>query len=250
VQPMRGRNEEMGTPGPLKAVIFDFNGVILDDEEYHFESLKKVLGEEGVDITREAYFRDCLGFNDEECFLWGLRSEASIRRAGGMAALIARKSAYYGELLRQQTRFFPGVIDLVRACANVYHLAVASMAMREEIVYALRTADIERHFKVIVAAEDVLKTKPDPEVYQKALAELNKNLHRGSPSPLLSAGQCLVIEDSLPGILAAKAAGMRCLAVANSVAPELLEEADWRCASLEGLTPEALEKMYNGSGSG
>ena len=93
----------------LRAIFFDFNGVILDDEDYHFEAFKKILGEEGVVLTHEEYFRDCLGFNDAECLRWGLKGQAGIGVAGGIEALVNRKAAYYEELLKEDTRFFPGV---------------------------------------------------------------------------------------------------------------------------------------------
>jgi len=228
----------------LKAIILDFNGVILDDEEYHFESLKRVLDEEGTRITREEYYRDCLGFNDIECFLWGLKDPEMILKTGGMDAFVARKSAYYQGLLRERTRFFPGVLDFIRDASSRYPLAVASMALREEIEYALRKGGVQACFKVTVGAEDVEKTKPDPEVYIKALKDLN-SLMGLDPSSLILPGECLVIEDSHPGIIAAKAAGMRCLAITNSVGPELLQDADWRLASLKGLSLHRLESMFS-----
>ncbi len=228
----------------LKALIFDFNGVIIDDEEYHYEALKKVLAEHGINITRESYFNDCLGFNDAECFFWALKTPDSIQKAGGMDRLIGRKSRYYFELLERDTRFFPGTIDFIREVSSRYLLAVASMAMRDEITCVLRKAGVYDCFKVIVAAEDVKNTKPDPEVYLKALERLNEVERTAPLRGPIRAEHCLVIEDSLPGIRAAKAAGMWCLAVANSVREEDLHGADWTCQSLKGLTLADLESLY------
>jgi len=227
----------------LKAIIFDFNGVILDDEEYHYLALKQVLEEEGVRITREEYYRDCLGFGDVECFEWGLGDESEIRRAGGMAALLGRKSLYYEELLNQETRFFPGVREFIREAAEDSILAVASMALRREIDLALRAAGLSSLFSVIVSAEDVSKPKPDPEVYLKALAGLNQLLSSQGTAQQILPAECLVIEDSVPGIRSARAAGMRVVGLVHTVGADQLEEADHVLPSLLGISPAQLGSL-------
>jgi len=231
----------------LKAVVFDFNGVILDDEEYHYEALKRVLAQEGVLITRRDYYRDCLGFDDRECFLWGLKGEENVHRAGGMDALVQRKFLYYEALLDKETRFFPGVCGLIRRVAAKYPLAVASMALRREIEMALEKASLTGLFSVIVSGEDVEKTKPDPEAYQRALAQLNGR-RGGSPESSILPGHCLVIEDSVPGIRAAKRAGMRVLAVSHTVEAGMLAEADHVLDSLEGISLRDMEAIFADNG--
>ena len=228
----------------LKAIIFDFNGVILDDEEYHYESLKQVLREEGVGITRDEYYRDCLGFDDVECFQWGLKNGNKIRDAGGMETLVARKSVYYEERLKSDTRFFPGVCEFIRSSAGKYPLGVASMALRQEIDLALEQAGLKDLFAVIVSAEDVKKTKPDPEVYRKALERMNQRSPEAVEQVLLNAGECLVIEDSAPGVQAAKAAGMPVLGLTHTVDPDQLRGADWILPTLEGIPVEDVETMF------
>lgn len=228
----------------LKAIIFDFNGVILDDEEYHYESLKRVLREEGVRITRDEYYRDCLGFGDVECFQWGLKNVEKIQEAGGMEALVARKFLYYEELLRKETRFFPGVCEFIRDIAGKYPLSVASMALRQEIDLALEKAGLKDLFSVIISTEDVEKTKPDPEVYKKALEQMNRILRNAVEKIFLQPDECLVIEDSAPGIQAAKSAGMPVLGLTHTVDSSQLGEADWILPSLEGISPAHLEAMF------
>ncbi len=222
----------------LKAIIFDFNGVILDDEEYHYESLKRVLSEEGFSITRDQYYRDCLGFDDVECFQWGMKHTGDIARAGGMEALVARKSVYYEALLEQDTRFFPGVCSFIRRSAERFPLGVASMALRKEIRFALEKAGLSELFTVVVSAEDVARMKPDPEVYQKALQTMNQRL---SQRTNILPSECLVIEDSAPGVQAAKAAGMPVLGLTHTVPAEQLTGADWVWNSLEDASLEQLE---------
>jgi HAD superfamily hydrolase (TIGR01549 family) len=130
---------------------------------------------------------------------------------------------------------FPGVVETVRRSATQYPLAIASGALRSEIEFVLERGAIRDCFQVIVAAEDVSECKPDPEGYLKALAQLNAALNAE-----IQAHECLVIEDSLAGIEAAKAAGMRCVAVTNSYAAEELNNADSVVKSLEGVELESV----------
>ncbi len=230
----------------LRAVFFDFNGVILDDEEYHYLSLKRVLEEEGIAISREAYYRDCLGFGDTECFEWGLEGSEKIHAGGGMAELIRRKSAYYEALLEREARFFPGVCELIREMAPAYPLGVASMALRQEIDLALHKAGLADLMTVIVSGEDVARPKPAAEIYELALAQMNLTLSRGNGRQKITAADCLVIEDSVPGIRSARAAGMRVLGVAHTVTETELKEADWVVPSLSGLSRKDLESFMAG----
>jgi len=229
----------------LKAFLFDFNGVILDDEDHHYESLKRVLEEEGVSISREAYYRHCLGFNDFECFLWGLGNAQRVRKTGGMESLVQRKSLYYQELLQAETRFFPGVCEFIRTAAKKYPLGLASMAHRSEIEWALAKAGIGRLFSAIVSGEEVTQTKPDPEPYLEALRRLNRKLRDAGRDPVGPA-ECLVIEDSAQGIQSAKRAGMRALGLAQSVTAEELREADWVLPSLEHVSLNEVEVFFKG----
>ena len=225
----------------LRALFFDFNGVILDDEEYHYSSLKDVLKEEGVLITREMYYRDCLGFGDVECFQWGLKTQAAIDRAGGMNHLLNRKSAYYENLLEREARFFPGVCELMREAGDRYPMAVASMALRREIDLALATAGLTDLVSVIVSAGDVPRPKPAPDVYEKALLQINQSGDGETDAPPILPAECMVIEDSVPGIRSARAAGMRVVGVAHTVPLEELNDAHHAIPSLRDVRVSLLE---------
>jgi HAD superfamily hydrolase (TIGR01509 family) len=232
----------------LRAIFFDFNGVILDDEEYHYLSLQKVLEEEGVSITREAYYQDCLGFGDVECFEWGIKTPESIRKAGGMEELVRRKSVYYERLLQKEAPFFPGVCELIREAASGYPLGVASMALRQEIDLALEKAGLTQLIPVIVSGEDVSRPKPAPDVYEVALVQMNLSLSRDNGRNKIVPGECLVIEDSIPGIRSARSAGMHVLGVAHTMDQAELDEADWTVPSLEGLSVQDLEAFMADNG--
>ncbi|MGZ8483226.1 MAG: HAD family hydrolase [Candidatus Binatia bacterium] len=222
----------------LRAVIFDFNGIIVDDEPIHFELFQKVLAEEGIELTNNAYYARYLGFDDRGAFSFGYREHDRPLSQLKLAELIARKAVYYQEAIRNHVAIFPGVKKLVADLAQSLPLAVASGALRNEIETILTTANLIHHFKVVVSAEDVERGKPEPDIFLQALAALNA--HDGNP---IQANQCVVIEDSKEGIKGARRAGMKCLAVTNSHAAELLGEANLIVKSLEEMGLARLAQL-------
>ena len=191
----------------LKAIIFDFNGVIVDDEPLHLELFRRVLGEESIALTDEDYHAKYLGYDDRGCFTAALTDAGRVELAADaafIAELIERKAGYYREAIEQRMLLFPGAVELVKKLAAKFPMAIASGALRGEIEVVLNRGGIRDCFKEIIASEDVMACKPDPEGYNKALVALNATL--GSR---IQPGECLVIEDSIAGIEAAKLAGMR-----------------------------------------
>jgi beta-phosphoglucomutase len=225
----------------LRAVIFDFNGIIVDDEPIHFELFQRVLGEEGIILTEEAYYARYLGFDDRGAFTAAYHEHGRSLRQPKLDELIRRKAAYYQEDIKTKMRVFPGVEKLISNLARELPLAIASGALRNEIQMILSTIGLFNEFRAIVSAEDVTRGKPEPEIFLKALDQLNTCL---DGEPTISATECLVIEDSKEGILGARRAGMKCLAVTNSHPPELLAEADSILDSLEGVSLPHLAAMW------
>jgi len=219
----------------LRAVIFDFNGIIVDDEPIHFKLFSKVFAEEGIDLNEEAYYARYLGFDDRGAFEAGFRDFNRPVNKPKILQLIERKASYYQEEIRNHVTIFPGVKSLVADLAQSLPLAVASGALRNEIETILTTAGLINHFKAIVSAEDVERGKPEPDIFLKALAFLNTE--NGNP---IQAGECVVIEDSKEGVKGARRAGMKCLAVTNSHPAELLDEADAIVKTLEAVSLEYL----------
>ncbi|HEY2922234.1 MAG TPA: HAD family phosphatase [Candidatus Binatia bacterium] len=222
----------------LHAVIFDFNGIIVDDEPIHFKLFQRVLGEEGITLTEEAYYARYLGFDDRGAFMAGFRDSERSLTDQKLAELIDRKAAYYQQAIRDHVVIFPGVKTLVYNLAPSVPLAVASGALRHEIATILTTARLLNYFQAIVSAEDVEQGKPEPEIFLKVLAKLNAGV-----SQQIEPTDCLVIEDSKEGIRGARRAGMKCLAVTNSHPAELLGEANAVVASLEGITLPFLQNL-------
>lgn len=224
----------------LGALIFDFNGIIVDDEPIHFRLFQKVLGEERIVLTEAAYYARYLGFDDRGAFIAGFRDNQRPIDDAKLKQLIERKAMYYQDAIRNHVAIFPGVQNLVATLAQTHPLAVASGALRHEIETILKTAGLSEHFQAIVSAEDVTKGKPEPEIFLKALAALN---HQKDNGAAIAAGDCVVIEDSREGIRGARRAGMKCLAVTNSHSAELLGEADAVVKSLEQVTLPFLQKL-------
>jgi HAD superfamily hydrolase (TIGR01509 family) len=224
----------------LRAVIFDFNGIIVDDEPIHFELFQRVLGEEGIGLTEQDYYARYLGFDDRGAFMAAYADHGRSLDEDKLAQLIARKAAYYRELIRSKLRLFPGVKDLVPALAGQVPLALASGALRHEIDTILSDIGLREYFSAVVSAEDVAAGKPDPEIFLKALAQLNLRSGNGRP---IHPAECVVIEDSKEGVRGARRAGMKCLAVTNSHPPELLTEATTVVSSLEQVTLPLLQQL-------
>jgi beta-phosphoglucomutase len=224
----------------LRVVIFDFNGIIVDDEPIHFELFRRVLAEEGLNLTEEDYYGRYLGFDDRGAFTAAYRDHGRRLDEAELIRLIERKSAYYKKAIQTEVKIFPGVQTLVANLARTFPVAVASGALRHEIETILSTAGLLKHFAVIISAEDVNQGKPDPEIFLKALARLNDRLENGPP---IVAAECLVIEDSKEGIRGALRAGMKCLAVTNSHPVELLNEANAVVHSLEEVELCFLERI-------
>jgi beta-phosphoglucomutase len=228
----------------LRAVLFDFNGVLVDDEPLHLEMFQRVLADEGITLTAEDYYARYLGFDDRGCFAAVLAAAGEPATVPRLMRLIARKSSYYQERIRAAGYpFFAGAAELVRAlAASGRMLGVVSGALREEVEGALRQAGLFELFKVLVTAEDVAEGKPDPEGYRRALESLNSL--PPLPERLFHPHEVLVIEDSPAGLQAAAEAGLLTLGVAQTYPADELEEADAVTDRLAGLTLPRLEKMY------
>src|SRR5918994_1078235 len=224
----------------LRAVIFDFNGVIVDDEPIHFELFRRVLNEERITLTEEEYYARYLGFDDRGAFTAAYREHGQPLSQPKLDELIERKAAYYREDIKTKMRVFPGVESLIPNLARKLPLAIASGALRNEIEIILSSIGLFNEFRAIISAEDVGQGKPEPEIFFKALAQLNTFL---DGEPAISATECLVIEDSKEGVRGARRAGMKCLAITNSHPSELLAEADSILDSLEGVSLPQLEAI-------
>jgi len=203
----------------LKAIIFDFDGVLADTEPLHFRMFQRVLQDEGLPLSERDYYQKYVGFDDRGCFHAVLSEHGRPAPPETIHRLVERKAAMMLGQITTTNVAYPGVVEFVKTVAGRYRLAIVSGALRHEIELILTTAGMRDDFEHITAAEDVPDGKPAPDGYLHALHSLNR------PAPLL-ASECLVIEDTLFGIQAAHAAGMRCLALSTTYPPDRLGIAD------------------------
>jgi beta-phosphoglucomutase len=229
----------------IKAVLFDFNGVIIDDERLQFKAYREALVPDGISLTEQEYFA-CLGMDD------GSFVRAAFERAHKnltpvtFTSVLDRKFALHRQAIEDELPLVPGVVTLIKALSRRYDLAVVSMAGREEIDYVMNRAHIADAFAAVVSAEDAHACKPDPCCYQRAHDLLNQR-RRERHLASLSTRECLVIEDSPPGIEAGKRAGMRTLGVTNTVPEAALRSAGAEVvtASLADWNPDAVHHVFD-----
>jgi HAD superfamily hydrolase (TIGR01509 family) len=218
----------------LQALIFDFDGIIANTEPLHYAGLYQTLKEIGIELTEADYYADYLGYDDRGCILAALATNRRPADAALVERLMKRKAEAYLESVKHHSVIFPGVPEFVHDAARTYPLAIASGALRHEIEYILETAGLRRAFLHITSAEDVTRGKPDPQPFLLALKALQQREASLSPS------SCLVIEDSLPGVRGARAAGMKVLAVTNTHTVQDLHEAH---AITHGLMETDLSEL-------
>src|SRR5215213_706321 len=229
----------------IQAVFFDFNGVVVDDEPLQMKAYQEVLGREGLAVTEAEYYGS-MGMHDvaflRAAYARGEREldDDTLRR------VMQAKTEAHRKLLGEEPPLFPGVVTFVKAVSRRHPIGLVSMARRTEIDYVLERASLASHFSVIVSAEDSAAHKPDPFCYNCALAKLNEKRGEAHILPL-RADECLVVEDSPPGIQSARAAGMRTLGVTNTVPDRALREAgaDSVTQSLADWTPDAVHHVFD-----
>jgi beta-phosphoglucomutase len=211
------------------AVLFDFDGVIVNSEPLHFYAFHQVLQTEKIELSEEEYYRELIGFDDRGAFRHLFEKHKMPIEPKNLSRLITRKSEVMMQLIRDRKyHALPGVEELVRGLWRHYPLAICSGALREEIEAMLEGISLRDCFTVIVAAEDVTVGKPDPQGYL-----LCKKLVSEKTKVALKPADCLVIEDAPSVIKSIKAAGFPTLGVATSHDIEKLGDANWRVKTLE-----------------
>ncbi len=220
----------------MKAVVFDFNGVIADDEPVHQAAFADVLAIEGITLTSQAYFRDYLGLDDRGCLtrVWADLSGRPPLTEARTRQLMEDKADAYLARIAQGAPLCPGALDLVRALAAELPIAICSGARRREIEAVLAQAGLEDCFQLVLTADEVAEGKPHPSGYRQTIAALGVDPHDG-----------LVLEDAPHGIAAAHGAGMVCVGVVGSASrAELERHADHVYDSLVGVGPAELRRAW------
>ena len=221
---MSDKHASMITETP-KAIIWDMDGVIADTAPFHFQAWHDLVTSKGRAYTEEDFhYGFGLRNNDILTYLFGNLKTAE------MEALSREKEAIFRAKIKGCINPFPGVIALVEILREMgFAMALASSAPIENIELILSSIGITKYFDSIISAEDVTKGKPDPQAFLMAAEQLGAAPER-----------CIVIEDAIAGIEAAKAAGMKCIAVTNTHSPEALAKADLVTDNLERINSENI----------
>jgi len=205
-----------------EAVIFDFDGVIVDTEPLHYAAFQRILEPLGLGFSWEQYVETYMGFDDRDAFIEAFKGGDNGLSSQKLLELIERKAALFQEIIRDDIKAYPGVVDLIKGIrTSNTPLAISSGALRSDIDPILKSLGISDCFDIIVTAEDVAKSKPDPESYRLAHARLAAH-----HSLTIPAHKVLAIEDTPAGIASAKGAGLQVLAVTNSYPAAQLTQAD------------------------
>jgi len=213
-----------------ESVIFDFDGVIVDTEPLHYETFQQILAPLGIGFPWKEYVDTYMGFDDRDAFREAFRTHGIDLDERRLKELVASKSMIFQEVIRNGVNAYPGVIQTITSLhASGFPLAISSGALRSDILPILEQLGTAHCFTHIVTADDVRKSKPDPECYSLAF----QALLRTHPSLLSTPRNSLAIEDTPAGIRSAKTAGLSVLAVTNSYKGEELSEADYLTDSLE-----------------
>ncbi len=218
------------TKNKTKTVLWDLDGVIADTAPYHFKAWREAFQKKGLLFTEEDFRRS-----------FGQRNDSIIRQVLGavseeeMDSISLEKEAIYRRIIRHNLKPLPGAVKLMKSLReHSFKMALASSTPMENVQLLIKGLGIEQYFQCIVAAEDVTEGKPNPQVFLLAAKKLG-----------VKPENCFVIEDAVAGVIAAKRAGMHCIAVTNTHPRASLAEADLIVDTLEELTVSDLEKLLN-----
>lgn len=228
----------------LKAVLFDFNGVIVNDEAIHQQLLEQILLEENIQPEPGQFKKFCLGRSDRACLADLFASQNQPLTETSLTALIDRKAKAYQQHLEEidPLPIYSGVEDLIFQLRAAHLLmAVVSGSLRAEVERVLERAKLRQHFSVIVAGDEIAASKPEPDGYLLAVQRLNQV----KPLLNLTSSDCLAIEDSFPGIEAAKRAGIPVVGVANTYPFHMLQrQANWTIDYLTDLELDRVRQFF------
>lgn len=222
------------------AVIFDFDGVLVNSEPLHFQAFQEVAADEKIELTEHEYYSELIGFDDKGGFKHLFATRGRELDPKTFLRVMTRKSEVMRELIsRRQYKALPGAEEFVRGLWRNYPLAICSGALREEIETMLEGIALRDCFGVIVAAEDVTVGKPDPMGYLMTVRQLGEKVHKD-----LKPSDCLIVEDAPKVISSVREVGFPVLAVTNTHGADKLSDANWVVKSLDpGEVHKAIPEL-------
>ena len=222
----------------IRGVIFDFNGVLVDDESLHLRAFQQVLKQMDLTLNEPEYYEKYVVYDDKDFFQNILKDRGYSTSTEEINYLTMIKSSYYFKALKKKIPVIQPSINFLMALPSNLPVAIASGAARKEIEFVLSRLSLTQRLTGIVASEDVSNGKPNPETFLKALNYLKDKQSR------LKACQVCVIEDSAPSIPSVHSLAMRCIALTTGQSAECLSDADLVLDTLEGWTLQKLEDYF------
>ena len=216
----------------IRAIVFDFDGVLADSEPLHLRVYQQLLEPQGIHLDQATYSERYLGYDDEGVFQQIAVDYKLLLGDEEIEMLIAEKARRFEALVSGGNVLYPGAAACVRRLGAAWPLGIASGALRAEIELMLRGAGLLEAFRFIVSSGETEHTKPAPDPYLRA-AELHT----------IPAGACVAIEDSHWGLQSARAAGMRTIAITHTYPRASLTEADTVVDSLDEITVELVNNL-------
>jgi beta-phosphoglucomutase-like phosphatase (HAD superfamily) len=237
-----------------RALILDYNGVVVNDEPIHMAAFERVLGEEGIPLSKSEYFSRYLGLSDRDIALDSLKRRGGLRPANlpddlesRVDHLLARKALAYRDLVRRDLPECEGAADFIREAADRFPIAVASGALRVEVEDGLYRLGVRDAVTTVVTIEDVARGKPHPEIFLRARKLLIQICTTPGTRHILDPDEpsrsFLVVEDSPAGLAAARAAWMPAVGVTTSRPAEEMKPADLVISDLSGLDLSTVERL-------
>lgn len=213
----------------IKAILFDMNGVIIDDEYLHELAFAQTLESFAINLTHQKYL-DCFAGKTDRLGYESIGKSLNVELP--IDELLYKKQQIYLKLFNTNKKPYAGVIELIKSLSAYYLIALTSSASREEIDLIIRDFEIEPFFELTISADDVINSKPHPEPYLKTCQKLE-----------IKPNEALVIEDSPNGVASAKAAGCFCIAITNTHDANSLQKSDKIVRNFSEITKELIESI-------
>jgi len=228
----------------IKAILMDFNGIIINDEPIQMRVYQDVLAKEGIALTEADYY-SCLGMDDRGFV------EAAYKRAGQtpgpnkVLEIVQAKTEAWREFVSDELPLFPGVENFIEKASRDFTLGLVSMCNHVEIEYVLERSGLDKFFSIVVSASDVSASKPDPECYKLGFKRIDAVRTAAGHLPMTHP-ECLVIEDSPPGVQAGVRADLQVLGVTNTVSADQLRAAGarWIAKDFNDWFPESVRLAF------
>ena len=228
----------------IKALLMDWNGVVINDEPIQMRAYQDVLAKEGIALTEADYY-SCLGMDDRRFVQAAYQRAGKTPEGNKVLEIIQAKTEAWREAIADELPLFPGIENFIRKAANEFALGLVSMCNHVEIDYVLERSGLGELFTIVVSAEDVSEAKPDPECYRLGFKRIDAARMALGHLPMTHP-ECVVIEDSPAGVQAGVAADLQVLGISNTVPADELRTAGarWIAKDLNDWWPESIKLAF------